>query len=160
MDLIRLAPRAVWSSGAGRLIFGGIRDDPRGFAIHPPELLLEDGSSQALTLETHPRWRPDGWIRGEFHLPFVTESDQFHARFGFFMPQGPPQTNGVVIAIACDGRPLARFAKRYTQRLDETRISLSSFAGQARTLSVEVHADGESTQDWLAWTVMTVGSEG
>lgn len=158
MDLVTAAPRAVWSSGAGRLLFGGSRNDQRGFAIHPrPYLLLEDGSAHELLLETHPRWTDDGWIRGEFLLPVIAPGDHFTARFGFIQPQGPPQTNGVTITVVCEGRTVAGLAKRYTGRLDELSVDLSRFAGGGRVVAVEVGADGDSTQDWLVWTRMTVG---
>ena len=37
-NLLQEAPRAVWYSGAGRLIFGGNRNDQRGFAIYVERL--------------------------------------------------------------------------------------------------------------------------
>ncbi|WP_331727754.1 hypothetical protein [Streptomyces sp. NBC_00158] len=158
LDLIEEAPRAVWSSGAGRLPFGGSRNDPRGFAIHPvPRLMLEDGSRRERVLETHPRWTDDGWIRGEFHLPGVAAGTRLEAEYGFFSPVGPPQTNGVLIRVGCDGVLLTEVAKRYTGSLDTLTVDLSRFTGAAaRTLYVEVDADGDSTQDWLVWTRLTV----
>lgn len=157
VNLIDEAPRAVWSSGAGRLVFGGSRNNPRGFAIFPrPYLLLEDGSAQEHVLETHPRWRDGGWIRGEFHLPSIAADDHLTARYGFIRPMGTPQTNGVLIRIGCDGVQLTQVAKRYTGRLDTLSVGLSAFAGAARTVFVEVDADGDSTQDWLVWTRLSV----
>lgn len=158
LDLIEEAPRAVWLSGAGRLPFGGSRNDPRGFAIHPwPRLYLEDGSTPERTLETHPRWRDDGWIRGEFPLAGLDPSAVLTARYGFIQPDGPPQTNGVVITLACDGEPLVRTPKRYTGRLDDLHLDLTRWSGPGlRILSVEVDADGDSTQDWLVWTRLSV----
>ncbi|CAM5637744.1 hypothetical protein STAFG_1094 [Streptomyces afghaniensis 772] len=159
VDLIEEAPRAVWSSGAGRLVFGGSRNNPQGFAIHPrPGLLLEDGSAHERVLETHPRWTDDGWIRGEFHLPSLASGGRLIAEYGFFRPMGPPQTNGVLIRIGCDGVQLAEVAKRYTGRLDTLSVDLSPFSGCSRTLYVEVDADGDSTQDWLVWTRLAIES--
>lgn len=147
----------MWSSGAGRLVFGSSRDDPRGFVIYPkPRLRLEDGSSHETVLEAHPRWKDDGWIRGEFYVHSIESGQSFLARIGFIKPAGPPCTNGVTITVACDGVTVYNGVKLYTGRLADLALDLSRFAGRARILSVDVGAYGDSTQDWLVWTRMRI----
>lgn len=155
-DLIAAASGAVWSSGAGRLPFGGSRDDPRGFAIHPkPGLLLEDGSSrQRSILETHPRWTDDGWIRGEFMLAAVEPGQALLAQIGFIAPDGPPRTVGVIVTVRCEAQVIHQAPKRFTRQLMDLTSDLSPFTGHNRLLSIEVAADGDSTQAWLVWTVL------
>jgi hypothetical protein len=158
LDLITAAPEAVWSSGAGRLLFGGSRDQPQGFAIHPrPGLLLEDGSHREdPILETHPRWTDDGWIRGEFALPPLSAGHALVAAFGFIAPSGAPRTKGVTITISCDLTILYQEPKLYTGSLNSVTVDLSRFAGAPRTLSLDIAVNGDPTQAWLVWTVLRV----
>jgi hypothetical protein len=155
-DLIAAAPSAVWSSAAGRLPFGGSRDDPRGFAIYPkPGLILEDGSaSWQPMLETHPRWADHGWICGEFTLDSVDTGAALLARIGFIGPDGPPRTVGVIVTIKCEGEVLHNAPKRFTRRFTDLALDLSRHRGRDRLLSIRVAADGDSTQAWLVWTVL------
>jgi hypothetical protein len=159
VDLIAAAPAAVWSSGAGRLPFGGSRDDPRGFAIYPkPGLLLEDGTAlQRPILETHPRWTDDGWIRGEFVLTTAETGQALLARIGFIAPAGPPRTSGVLVTVRCEDDILHYARKRFTRQLTDLTADLSRFAGQNRLLSIEAAADGDSAQTWLVWTMLSIG---
>ena len=159
LDLLREAPRAVWSSGTGRLTFGGTRDNPDGFAIYPkPYLQLEDGSTREGLLETHPRWTDDGWIRGEFWVPRVGPDHHFLAEIGFIEPMGGPLTNGVTVLILFDGDlVLHDGVKAYTGRLDGIDVDMSPLAGRSGLLTVEVGAYGDSTQDWLVWANPRIG---
>jgi hypothetical protein len=158
IDLIAAAPGAVWSSGAGRLSFGGSRDNPSGFAIYPkPGLVLEDGSwLERPILEMHPRWADDGWICGEFSLNSIAPGEALVARLGFIAPDGPPRTTGVIVTILCEGNVLYEAPKRYTHRFVDLTLDLTPFIGNDRLLSISVAADGDSTQAWLVWTTLCV----
>ncbi|MEV0232019.1 hypothetical protein [Nonomuraea sp. NPDC050786] len=153
LDLLHEAPNAVWSSNASRLTFGGGRNNPDGFAIYPlPHLILEDRSEHDLVLETHPRWSDDGWIRGEFWVPVVEPGEHLLGEIGFIAPMDGPQTNGVTVLILFDGDTvLYDRPKLYTGRLDEIDVDLSHLEGRSGLLTLEVGANGDSTQDWLVW---------
>jgi hypothetical protein len=160
-DLIREAPRAVWSSDTGRLRFGGNRDNPGGFAIHPrPFLLLEDDTRHAELLETHPRWTDNGWIRGEFWVPQVVPGHRLLAEIGFIQPIGEPRTSGVRLAVRFDGTTLHEMTKLYTGRLAAIEVDLAAYAGKAGLLTLEVTANGSSTQAWLVWVNPRIGASG
>jgi hypothetical protein len=151
-DLLDEARHAVWLSNAGRLPFGKSRNDPRGFAIYPdPYLQLEDGSTEEVLLETHPQWTPDGWIRGEFFLPQIGKDQMFRSSVGFIMPSGEPMTNGVLITIRLNRDCIYQGEKLYTGEFQRIEIDLGRFEGLFGVLSLEVDANGDSTQDWLVW---------
>lgn len=158
INLLEKAGNAVWLSNAGRLLFGGSRNDPRGFAIYPiSALYLEDESTEEHILETHPRWTDDGWIRGEFYIPVLGDSQHFLTRIGFIKPVGVPRTNGVTVRIIFNNVTLYDGTKLYDGHLEAIDVDLSRFSGEAGTLILEVGANGDSTQDWLVWINPRIG---
>jgi hypothetical protein len=157
INLLKEAPKAVWSSGYGRLHFGGSRDNPRGFAIYRRGLLLEDRSGAPTVLETHPRWVENGFIRGEFFIPHIRTGQHFITSIGFIMPAGTPRTNGVNVKIIFNNVTLYDDIKHYTGRLKDITIDMSKFDKESGLLILEVGANGDSTQDWFVWKNTRIG---
>ncbi len=158
INLLVEAPRAVWLSGAGRLLFGGTINDPQGFAIYPEPFYLEDDSTEKIVLETHPRWKDDGWIRGEFYIPRIEKGQHFLTKIGFIKPIGEPHTNGVTIRIIFNGITMYESIKLYTKKLSDIDVDLSKFDKQSGIFILEVGTNGDSTQDWLVWINPRIGS--
>lgn len=171
LDLVAEAPNAIWSNRAGRLLFDAdeeaVRENPKGFVTYRTDVILEDDRYYPQVLETHPRWDTHnadrgfpGMIRGEYYVPNVTAGQHFTALVGFIMPVGAPNTNGVEIRILFDDTLIYHHTKQYTEELLRIDADLPVHARVPGILTIEVHTNGDSTQDWLSWVEAEVISLG
>src|SRR5215213_5845757 len=85
LDLHTRAAEANWVSGASTLTFGGSETDVNGSAIYRNNQKLEDGTSPAKILETHPQWVTDGAITGTYPAYKVVPGEHFKAKIGFLL---------------------------------------------------------------------------
>jgi hypothetical protein len=153
-DLLVLAEKAKWSTGAGDIPFNGSAADERGFAlIRPAGTPLEDGSQSTL-LETHPQWVANGSIEGDFTLSEpVIAGDHFRSTVGFIGGQAVGAGEFVVLAVDEDGTAteLARIPDAGNDgQLRTVDVDLSKQVG-LRTIRLRMEAGATSAQDWAAW---------
>ncbi|MCR4401156.1 MAG: hypothetical protein NUV35_09895, partial [Syntrophomonadaceae bacterium] len=76
-DLVANADQADWSNGRVALPFPGSTSDSRGFACHRERVRLENGTTAARVLETHPEWVSGGYILGEYPEMTLAEGTSF-----------------------------------------------------------------------------------
>ncbi|MGH8899289.1 MAG: PASTA domain-containing protein [Egibacteraceae bacterium] len=154
-DMLAQADAARWSSGAGALPFPGSEGDNRGFALVWQNKTIEDGSTHARVLETHPQWVDDGFIQGDYQLPApIIAGDRFTSDVGFRSSGIVGDVNFSVRVTDAQGRSVVArdMVVRATAdgRLQQLDIDLSPYEG-ARTISLRVDARGTSAQDWAVW---------
>ena len=126
--------------------------DVRSIVVH-----IQEDSAEEIVLETHPRWVDNGWIRGEFYIPYIKSGHHFLAKIGFIKPIGEPRTNGVTVKIRVNCNIIYEEVKRYDGKLKNIDVDLSKFDKQSGTLLLEIGTNGDSTQDWLVWINPRIG---
>jgi len=160
VDLLDAASSAAWSSGAGTLPFNGSDGDDRGFVILRQGFQLEDGSTPARVLETHPQWVADGFIQGDFTLPApIIQGDRFTSDVGFLAGNIVGEVDFSVLVVDAQGHAQVAGTVHDTAPDQQRRhlgIDLSSFAG-AQTIRLRVDAGPTSAQDWAVWIAPKVG---
>lgn len=152
-DFVAQAGSASWFSGAGSLPFPGSDSDSRGFALHRTSAQLEDNSTWANVLETHPQWVSNGWIMGRYPQSTVPAGAELEVKVGFF--NGATGTDGVTFQIQFEeGQSrqtvLTRYAT-YDGHLDTVSAGLGSLAGRTGHFILYVNAGQSSGRDWAAW---------
>lgn len=155
-DLHSRAPDANWNSGAGNFAFGGPETDTRGFAMYRNSLKLEDGSSSAKILETHPQFVNDGVITGLYPAYTVVAGEHFKAEIGFLAQNdGTCGVGNVKFQLnyreAGVTKSLGEWAKSCDGVIKEIDVDLSSLAGKTVQFALAISANGSSSQDWAVW---------
>ncbi len=160
-DLYTRAPEAQWigapPSGAGVVLtFGGPDTDSNGFVMYRPNYKVEDGSTPARVLETHPMWVDDGIISGLYPPYTVNAGDRLKTRLGFLAKaDGTCGAGNVKFQInykeAGTLHPLGEWVKACNGTLITVDIDLSSLAGHTVQFALVAMANGSSAQDWAVW---------
>lgn len=160
-DLYTRAPEAQWigapPSGAGVVLtFGGPDTDTNGFVMYRPNYKVEDGSTPARVLETHPMWVDDGIISGLYPPYTVSAGDRLKTRLGFLAKaDGTCGVGNVKFQInykeAGTLHPLGEWTKACNGTLITVEIDLSSLVGHTVQFALVVMANGSSAQDWAVW---------
>ncbi len=155
-DLHTRAPDANWVSGASTLTFGGPDTDPNGFAMYRNNQKLEDKSSPAKILETHPQWVTDGAITGTYPAYKVVPGEHFKARIGFLLlSDGTCGSGNVRFQLNYKEGSASSNLGQWTETCDgalrEIDIDLSSIAGRTVQFVLAVVANGSATQDQAIW---------
>jgi hypothetical protein len=159
VDLYALAPKATWRSSRGALSFNDSNQDNRGFVRALGAATMLDGKKYQKVLQTHPTWTDDGSISGAFTGTIPASASQFTARGGFL--KGVTRSNGVRVTVQIQkGNRRVTIVERTIAAKPET-VTISGpipkeFRGQRATLTLTVHANGKSTQDWFAWVAPEV----
>lgn len=158
-DFIAQAGSASWSSGAGSLPFPGSDGDSRGFALYRDDWQLEDDSTRARALETHPQWVSNGWIMGVYPEMTVPSGAELKATVGFF--KGATGSDGVTfevkfeeflgLTVAPKIHSVVSRGATYDGELDYITTALDSLAGKTGNFVLYVNAGQSSGQDWAAW---------
>ncbi len=152
-DFISEASTASWMSGAGSLPFPGSDSDSRGFALYRDNWQLEDGSTWAKVLETHPQWVSNGWIMGRYPQLTVPSDAELKVTVGFL--KGATETGGVTFEVRFEEgqnrQTIISLQATYDGKLDSMTASLSSLAGKTGYFILYVNAGQDSSQDWAAW---------
>ncbi len=157
LDLYADAADAQWVSGAGVLPFDGADNDPRGFVKPRPGALLEDGSTPAQVLETHPEWVDDGGISGRYPPFTIVDGHHFQAQIGFLaLADGGCGAGDVIFQVNYRDEggtlhPLGQWHETCDGTLHFVDLDLSPLAGQQIQLVLAVMANGSSAQDWAVW---------
>lgn len=157
-NLHEQAPHATWVSGppGATLVFGGPDSDPNGFAMYKDGQKVEDGSTPAKILETHPKWVDDGIISGRYPPYTVQAGERFLAKIGFLaMPDGSCGVGNAVFQVNYrEGgtlHPLGSWSESCEGVLTSINIDLSSLVGHTVEFVLAVAANGSSNQDWAVW---------
>jgi hypothetical protein len=158
-DFISKAPTASWGSGAGSLPFPGSDSDSRGFALYRDKAQLEDGSTRARVLETHPQWVSNGWIIGVYPQLTIPSDAELKITVGFL--QGATGSDGVTFEIQFEEFQGLKVAPKkysvlscgatYDGKLDLISKDLNYLAGKTGNFILYVNAGQSSGQDWAAW---------
>jgi len=152
-DFVTQASTASWGSGAGSLLFPGSDNDSRGFACYRDNWQLEDGSTWAKALETHPQWVSNGWIMGRYPQLTVPSGADLKVTVGFL--KGATGTDGVTFEVQFEEgqsrQTILSLQATYDSKLDSTTKSLSSLAGRTGYFILYVNAGQSSGKDWAAW---------
>jgi len=155
-DLHTRAAEATWVSGAGNLTFGGPDTNASGFAMYRNSQKVEDGSSPAKILETHPQWVNDGVITG-LYVPYtIVAGEHFKAKIGFLAKaDGTCGTGSAKFQLNYKEsgviKPLGEWAKTCDGTLKDVDVDLSSIAGRNVQLALAILANGPADQDWAVW---------
>ena len=156
LDLHTRAVDANWVSGASTLTFGGPDTDARGFAMYRNNQKLEDNSSPAKILETHPQWVTDGAITGTYPAYKVVPGEHFKARIGFLLlSDGTCGSGNVKFQLNYKEGSASNNLGQWTETCDGTLrdidVDLSSIAGRTVQFVLAVVANGTATQDQAIW---------
>ncbi len=152
VELYALAPNAKWYSGAGRLPYPGKNNDARGFARRLVEVKVSPhGRMMTKAIETHPQWKPHGWIRGIFPSVTLKNDAVFKSIVGFM--QGSHAKDAYAAVYVREGGKnhlVARVHLRpnYYRSL---KVNLARWRGKTIQIVLDVHAGNESAQDWVVW---------
>jgi hypothetical protein len=155
-DLVDLAARGHWTSGAGDLSWADLSVTERGTVELVDNQPLAIGK-RARALKTHPNHVTDGFIEGTMTLPRpVRAGDHFVTDLGFYLDQ-PSCYSGYVefsaYVIRPDGEPADLLhvplaaADGRSKKVD---LDLTPFAG-ATGVRLRVDARGKPTCDWASW---------
>lgn len=161
-DLHSQAPSAQWIScgdpcGGGTVLsFGGPDTDANGFVMYRNGALLEDGSSPAKVLETHPMWVDDGVISGLYPAYTVQPDEHFQAKLGFLAKaDGTCGLGNVKFQLnykeAGTLHPLGSWTDTCNGTLLSVDVDLSALEGHTVQFALVALANGPATQDWAVW---------
>jgi len=158
-DFVNEASKASWESGAGSLPFPGSDNDSRGFALYRDKWQLEDNSTKARALETHPQWVSNGWIMGRYPELTVPADAELKVTVGFF--KGATGSDGVTfevkfeeflgLTVAPKTYSIVSHVATYDGKLDTLTEELSSIEGKTGNFVLYVNAGQNSGHDWAAW---------
>ena len=158
LDLHTRATDANWRSGAATLTFGGPDNDSNGFVMYRNAQKVEDGSSPAKILETHPQWVTDGVITGTYPAYTVVSGERFRARIGFLsQSDGTCGTGNVkfqlnyIEAGTTGSKSLGEWTETCDGVLRDVDVDLSSLAGKTVQFVLAVLANGSPGGDTAVW---------
>lgn len=116
---------------------------------------LEDGQEYPKTIFTHPAWKDDGYVQGEFNVPIVGKGQHFLADVGFWDgAQSPTARNpgdGVEIYVFFQGDLIYRRIKYNTASLLPIDVDMVKYESAPGSLIIKVTANGGSGQDQFCW---------
>jgi hypothetical protein len=146
-----------WRTGppGGDISFGGAINDANGFACYRTSIKMENGTTYAKVLETHPKWVNDGWIFGYYYiLHEVKPGEHFFAKVGLI--QGASAGNvyfDVIIRPEGGGWVmLDSVTDTYDSSIKTLDITIpASYFGKKCDFGLRVKANGSSSQDWATW---------
>lgn len=155
-DLHTRAPDANWGNGTDNFAFGGPDTDVRGFAMYRNGQKLEDGTTPAKVLETHPQWVDNGVITGLFPAYTVVSGEHFRAKLGFLAQADGACGSGSVkfqLNYRESGvtKSLGEWADTCDGTMRDVDVDLSSLAGRTVQFQLAVLANGSAGQDWAVW---------
>ena len=173
-DFLARADDADWGSGiepvdfAGPgdtvLTYGGSDDDHDGFVLIKEGVKLENGSTSAKILETHPKWEDDGYILGRYPEYTVGAGDHIQGRLGFIaLADGSCGVGDVIFEIHyTEGddlgtrERLGQWGKTCDGTLTQIDVDLDDIKGETVRFYLLVLANGEAAQDWAIWSSLGV----
>lgn len=173
-DFLARADEADWGSGIEPVDFAGPGDtalayngsdtDPDGFVLIQEGVKLENGSTSAKILETHPKWEDDGYVIGKYPEYKVGNGDHITGRLGFIASaDGSCGVGDVVFEIHyTEGDDLATITSlgQWNETCDGTirqiDVDLSALKGETIHFYLLVRANGSAGQDWAIWSSLGV----
>lgn len=174
IDILTLSETARWESGQlnndGDTVRAAIRlnwedkdNESNGYVNFGPKT-VEDGTTRK-ALFTHPKWGPQGTIKGWHSWKTLPDNAILEVEFGF--SQGAVGTDGATFQIwehhkGTNGREtwhkVMSVRKQYTGQMARQTIDLSHLSGQSVGCELRVDAGGTANQDWACWTEVKVVS--
>jgi hypothetical protein len=156
LDLHTRAAEANWVSGASTLTFGGSETDVNGSALYRNNQKLEDGTSPAKILETHPQWVTDGAITGTYPAYKVVSGEHFKAKIGFLqLSDGTCGAGSVKFQLnyreGSASNSLGQWTDTCDGKLQDIDVDLSGIAGRTVQFVLAVVANGSALQDQAIW---------
>lgn len=158
-----LAPEAMWIRGEvvdgkagndGNLPWPGQLTDGEGYA-RLDDVAMEDGVRHRV-LRTHPKWIPNGTIRGFFKLMQIYGKKTFNARVGFV--ENGRSIDGVIFQVWVyysennqdQSANIIRELKMYDGQMKTIRADLPD---KVKEFSIELRVDAgnRSEFDWAGW---------
>lgn len=113
---------------------------------------LEDGSTPARALETHPQWVWNGRIIGKYHLPWpIQAGDRFVAKVGFLKNASVGNVEFVLIAGFDGTSAVCSMEKPYNNALVDFSCEFDADFYGGTYVGLWVEANGVSDQDWAVW---------
>ncbi len=154
VDLYGMAAKAKWRSSNGTLPFNGSSNDSRGFVRALGTATMLDGKKYPKVLQTHPAWTDNGTISGAYAGTIPSSATRFTAKAGFL--EGVTRSDGVRVTVEVSKGNFRTTIVDRTIAAKPGVVTLSGaipegLRGQAVVLTLNVHANGTSTQDWFAW---------
>ena len=155
-DLHTRATDANWVGSAGTVTFGGPDTDSNGFAMYRNNQKLEDKTSPAKILETHPQWVTDGAITGTFPAYKVAPGEHFKAKVGFLLlSDGTCGAGNVRFQLNYREGSASNSLGQWTDTCDgvmkDIDVDLNSIAGRTVQFVLAVVANGSALQDQAVW---------
>jgi len=152
-DFVDRASTAYWWTKVGsdfvELPFPGSLSDDKGFATYRYNVKLNDGSTYAKVLETHPQWVDNGWISGKYSAVSVPSGAKLRIKIGFVSGAGAGKAKfyiGKLGAVATISTVSA-----YADGVKQMEADLSAYEGQTIDFVLGANAEGSAAQDWAAW---------
>jgi hypothetical protein len=176
-DFLARADEADWGSGIEpidfvgpgdiELPYGGPDTDADGFALIQENVTLENGSTSAKILETHPKWEDDGYIIGRYPEYIVGAGDHLKGRLGFIaLADGSCGVGDVIFEVyyteGSDQDTRTRLGQ-WNETCDGTLrpidVDLAALKGKTVRFYLLVLANGSASQDWAIWSSLGVMRE-
>ena len=174
-DFITKAQDANWGQGVTPINYAGpghtvvtygteAVPSPEGFALIKDKIVIEDGGTSGVILETHPRQENDGYIIGRYPLYKVGTGDYIKGRLGFIKNIGGACGVGNVIfqinyTLGDDLGTMTTLSS-WNETCDGTmrkiNIDLSSLKGKEVRFYLIILANGDWTDDLAIWTSLAV----
>ena len=152
-DFVDEASTAYWWTKVGpdfvELPFPGELDDDKGFATYRYNVKLNDGSTYARVLETHPQWVDNGWISGRYSAVSVPSGAKLRIKVGFVSGASAGKVKfyigklGAVSTIST--------VSAYADGVKQLEADLGAYEGQTIDFVLGANAEGSAGQDWAAW---------
>ncbi|OHB60209.1 MAG: hypothetical protein A2Y12_10290 [Planctomycetes bacterium GWF2_42_9] len=160
-DLIANAPSVTWQNSKAVVTWGNpVTQD--GAAYYADSVQLENGTTYARTLFTHPDYRSDvttgnHYMAGIFYnvtVPNTYDAVKFIARLGF--ANGAQGTDGVgaelYVVSGGVGASIYYTTATYDGKLDFMSADLSAYKGQTIEIHLVAYALTTTANDWACWT--------
>jgi len=146
------ARSAKWKSAAGVLPYPGSGNDRKGFVRNIPKGMLNSGNAAVSLLQTHPEWKHNGWITGQFPMMILGNKIHFKSVVGFL--KGANHTDGATFQVYV--KENNKFYRAASHRVSSKKYisidaDLSRWAGKKIQIVLRVLAGNNSKHDWAVW---------
>ena len=155
------APKAVWTSQAGKVVFGSDRVPRAGMARIMASGRLADGKQARNLLVTQPDWQKGGFINGVFPAIRLTKSAHLYANIG--MLKGSADSAGAIFEVLIkEDRQVTTAIKRSISGKNPVKLNLdlSRWGGKAVQVMLRVRPVKNGQQVPAVWINPRIKSGG
>ncbi len=146
------APKAVWTSKAGKVVFGSDRVPQAGMVRIMASGRLADGKQAINLLVTQPDWQKSGFINGVFPTIRITKGDHLQATIG--MLKGSADSAGAIFEVLIkEDRQVTTAVKKSIGGKNpvELNLDLSGWGGKAVQVMLRVRPVKNGQQVLAVW---------